>query len=269
MDVWPKVLIGVPIFDGMRYCLDEFFRGIGSLTYPNADVLVVDNSFGDEFFDELKKEIGFIVLRDETSARKPAERLVSSRNLILGYALQNGYDYVFALDADVVCPRDIIERLLECKKDIVSGLYFNYFNSKPGLKVLSVAWKGILPEEFEIIRSQIKLPANVLSHNDLQRHLTQKEIDSDELVDVIYPSAGCMLVSKEVFSKARYGIPRAPEGFTAVGDDIYFLQEAKKFGFGAWCHTALKCDHLLAGKFVKDENGNLIHPLNPDYYRKG
>lgn len=229
MAVWPKVLIGVPIFEGMRYCLKEFFEGLRRMTYPNADVLLVDNSKGAGFFEELKKEKEFIVVRDESSAERPAERLVSSRNLVLDYAIKNGYDYVFALDADVTTPPNIIEALLGYRKDIISGLYFNYFGSSRGLKVLSVAWMPIKPEEFEIIKQKIKLPESVKSHEHLQRHLTQKEIESNRVVEVLYPSAGCMLLSKDVFWNVRYGLPSvASRDLTAVGDDIYFIGEARK-----------------------------------------
>jgi hypothetical protein len=37
MEVWPRVLIGVSIFEGMRYCLKEFLQGLGNLSYPNAE----------------------------------------------------------------------------------------------------------------------------------------------------------------------------------------------------------------------------------------
>jgi GT2 family glycosyltransferase len=267
MGIWPRVLIGVPTFGGMKYCLDEFLVGLRNLTYPNAEILMVDNSLNDNFFEELKKERDIVVVRDETLAKKPAERLVSSRNKILDYAVEKGFDYVFMLDADVVCPRGIIEELMKCRKEVISGLYFGYFNSSGKLKILSVAWRGITPEEFAVIRSKVKLSESVKSHEDLQRHLTQEEIDSNSLLEVIYPSAGCMLLSRAVFSMVRYGLPETPEGFTASGDDIYFIREARKLGFGIWCHTGFKCDHLLDGKYTKDSQGRLIHPLNPDYYR--
>jgi GT2 family glycosyltransferase len=269
MQIWPKVLIGVPIFEGMNYCMKEFFEGIRALSYPNADVLLVDNSIHDGFFEELKKEKDFIVIRDKTFAKNPVERLVGSRNKVLDHAIENRYDFVFALDADVVCPKEIIEELMRCRKDIISGLYFGYFNSKEGMKILSVAWRGITKEEFEVIRKQVKLPESVKSHEDLQRHLTQREIDSNSLFEVIYPSAGCMLISKNVFTKVRYGWLEVPDkNFTASGDDIYFINEARKAGFKSFCHTKFKCDHLLSGKFIRDEKGNFIHPLNPDYYKK-
>ncbi|MFH1803216.1 MAG: glycosyltransferase [archaeon] len=269
MGAWPKVLIGVPVFEGTKYCLEEFFESVRAMTYPNADVLLVDNSRGNDFFEELKKEGDFIVVKDETTAEKPAERLVSSRNLVLDYAIKGGYDYVFALDSDVVCPKNLVEELMRFNKDIISGLYFNYFMVSGKLQIHSVAWRGITPEEFEIIKQQVRFSDAVKSHEDLQRHLTKQEIDSNGLFEVIYPSAGCMLISKEVFWKIRYGVPEMQnKNLTAGGDDIYFMQQARKAGFKAYCHTGFKCDHLIDGKFKQDSEGRLLHPLNPDYYKK-
>jgi DNA-binding response OmpR family regulator len=65
-------------------------------------------------------------------------------------------------------------------------IVFNYFNSRQGLKILSVAWRAITPEEFEIIKKQVRFPQSVKSHEDLQRHLTQEEIDSNSLLEVVY-----------------------------------------------------------------------------------
>lgn len=187
-------------------------------------------------------------------------RLISSRNKILEYASENGYNYVFMMDADVAAPKDIIGGLLECGKDIVSGLYFGYFNGGGGtIKLLSVAWMPITEREFEIMKQQVRFPPSVQTHEDLNRHLTQKEIDAGELLEVLYPSAGCMLISRKVFEKVRYGLLDAPEG-KAVGDDIYFFKKAKEAGFKLYCHTKYKCDHLIEGRYKKDEKGNLVHP---------
>ena len=257
----PKVLVGAPVYRGVKYCLKEFLTGVRNLSYENFDVLIVDNSKGDEFFEELKKEEGsnLKVLKDDTEEEKPIMRLISSRNKILEYALEGGYDYIFMMDADIVAPSDIIEGLLECEKDIVSGLYFGYFGVKK-TKMLSIAWMPITKEEFEIMRKQVTFPSSIRSHEDLNRHLTQKEIDDNELLEVLYPSAGCMLISRKVFEKVRYGLLDAPEG-KVVSDDIYFFKKAREAGFKLYCYTKYKCDHLLEGKYKRDKRGNLLHPL--------
>ncbi len=44
------------------------------------------------------------------------------------------------LDSDVIPPKNIIQELLDCNKDLVSGLYYNYFISDGETKYLPVAW---------------------------------------------------------------------------------------------------------------------------------
>lgn len=259
----PKVLVAAPTFYVMKYCLKEFLESVKNFSYDNYDILLVDNSRNNDFFNELKLQEGIKVLKDETQEELPANRLVSSRNKILKYAFDEGYDYLFMMDSDVIPPRDIIEKLLECKKDVVSGIYYNYFKSSGVLKLLPVAWLSITPEEFELMKQQVRFPDH-FTHKDLQRHMTQKEVDSGELIEVLYPSAGCMLLSREVFGKVRYGLVKTPEGKIAT-DDIYFFKMARDEGFKLYCYTKLKCSHLLEGKFKKMEDGSLLHPLSPDY----
>jgi hypothetical protein len=259
----PKVLVAAPIFDGMKYCLKEFLDGVRNLTYENCAVLLVDNSKRNEFYEELNKEEEVVVLKDDTKEELPVKRLVSSRNKILYYAIENGFDYVFMLDSDVVPPREAIEELLKCDKDIVSGLYWNNFMSSGLMKWLPVAWMPITEEEFEIIRQKMNF-VGASSFKDLQRHMTSGEAESGELFEVLCPSAGCMLVSKVVFENIRYGVPEAPNGQTGT-DDIYFIKKARESGFIPYCYTKVACEHLVKGKYKKDERGNLIHPLHPDY----
>lgn len=256
----PKVLVASPLYDGMNYCIKEFLNSIKSLAYNNYDVLLVDNSKTDDFFNELKKERGIKVIKDNTKEKENIQRLVSSRNKILQYALDNNHEFVLMMDSDVLPPPNIIEELLNCKKDIVGGLYFNYFQSSGITKLLPVAWAFITPEEFEEIKNKVDLAPSIKSHLDLRRHLTQEEIKTKELLKVRYPSAGCVLLSKKVFEKVKYGILEMPQNLK-TSDEIYFFDKAHELGFECFCHTKIKCRHLTEGKYKKDKDGNLIHPL--------
>jgi len=252
------------IVNGMRYCIDEFLDAVRMLSYSNYDVLLVDNPRLEDFYRELRKREGVEVIWDQTKEELPVKRLVSSRNKILEYAVENGYDYVFMLDSDVIPPKNIIEELLQWKKDIISGLYYNYFKSSGQIKLLPVAWMEVTAREFVRMQEQVKFPTTIQSHRDLQRHMTQEEAESDNVYEVLYPSAGCMLLSKSVFSKIRYGVPKAPDGVVGT-DDIYFIKKAREAGFSVFCYTKMKCEHLIKGKHKKDEDGRLLHPLSPEY----
>ncbi len=255
----PKVLVASPTYKGMKYCQDKFFDRINNLTYSNYDLLMIDNSEGDDYFNELKDK-GIQVLKDEVSEKNKMRRLISSRNKIIEYALENNYDYLLMMDCDVIPPRNIIEELLNCDKNIVSGLYFNYFMSSGKLKNLPVAWRFITEEEFEEISKKINLPSSVKSNLDLRRHLTSQEAESNELFEVIYPSAGCMLISRKVFEKVKYGLLDMSRINANTSDDIYFITKARDLGFKCYCNTKIKCDHLLSEKFKSDGKGSYLNP---------
>lgn len=257
-----KILVASPTYNKMKYCQDKFLSSIKNLSYLYYEILIVDNSRDNEYFEELKKQSGINVIKDDTTETKNIKRLISSRNKILDYAIKNNFDYVLMIDSDVIPPRNIIEELLMCKKDIVSGLYSGNFVVSGKVEFLPVAFKSLTKEEFENIKKQIILPDFIKSHADIRRHITKQEADSGELLEVLIPSSGCMLISRKVFEKVRYGlIDTAEMGNIKSGDDIYFILEARKLGFNAYCNTKLKCEHLIEGKYDKDEDGVYEHPM--------
>ena len=258
----PKILVASPTYEGMRYCEKEFIQSITNLEYSNYDILIVDNSENDNYFYYLKETYPKLtMIRDQSNEKDKMMRLVHSRNLILGYAVKNNYDYILMMDCDVIPPKNIIQELLLCGKDITSGIYYNYFVVDGKTKYMPVAWTALTEKEFEDIKQKIQLPDFITSSEDLKAHLTQEEVSSDKLIEVIIPSAGCMLISKKVFEKVKYGVlDTSKQGGVRTTDDVYFSLEAKKHRFKAYCNTKVKCEHLIKGKFRKE--GNLYkHPI--------
>ena len=51
----PKVLVGAPVCDLYEYCFDEFLDAIIGLNYDNYDILLVDNSKDDKYFNYIKE----------------------------------------------------------------------------------------------------------------------------------------------------------------------------------------------------------------------
>ena len=192
VNVCMKILVASPIYDKMEYCFSYFLESINSISYPH-DILLVENSKDDKFYEKIKDQVN--VIKDNSEGTN-LQKVVHSRNLILDYALKNNYDYVLMLDSDVLVPKDIIEKLLNHKKDIVSGLYYNYFNEK----LLPVAWTLFTEQEFQELKNKYHISQPRL---EIRRHLTQEEASSNKLIEVLYPSAGCMLISRKVFDEAR------------------------------------------------------------------
>jgi len=258
----PKILVASPTYEGMRYCEKEFVEGIINLEYSDYNILIVDNSENDEYSNHLMEICPkLLIIRDQSNEKDKMLRLVHSRNLILNYAVKNNYDYILMIDSDVIPPKNIIQELLLCNKDIVSGLYYNYFTVDGKTKYMPVAWTALTDKEFEDVKQRIQLPDFIKFPEDLRARLTEEEANSGQLIKVIIPSAGCMLISKKVFEKVRYGIlDTVNQGGVKTTDDIYFSLEARKHGFKVYCNTKVKCEHLIEGKFKKE--GNLYkHPI--------
>ncbi len=258
----PKVLVGCPTYKGMKYCIDKFLDRVRDLTYSNYETLMVDNSKDGEYFSELKKERGIKVVKDECQEESGMKRVISSRNRIIEYALENNCDYILMLDQDVIPPKEVITELSNCKKDIVSALYYNYFKSSGKIKILPCVWMPISQKEFEKMRKQINFPETAKSHESLRRHLTIEEAQSEKLFKVLIPAAGCLLLSRKVFEKVRYGLVDMTGIKADTSEDIYFFKKVREQGFESYCYTKIVCDHLIAGKFIKDAEGKLRHPLH-------
>lgn len=260
----PKVLVACPTYEGMDYCIEKFLTSIKELDYPDYQILIVDNSTSDNYFEKLSLKPGINLIRDKSTEKDSMKKVVSSRNKILKYAIEKGYDFILMMDPDVIPPKNIIQKLLESKKEIISGLYLNYFESSGKLKILPVVWASITESEFEEIKNKIKLPDFVTSSFDLRRHLTEEEVNSETVLEVALPSAGCVLLSRNVFEKIKYNLLDLKKiGFkdTSVktSDDIGFFIDARKAGFKCYCDTSVKCDHLVGEKYIRDKDGNLVH----------
>ena len=253
-----RVLVASPVYDGMRYCINNFINSIKDLSYQNYDFLLMDNSNKKDFFKELKKISGIKIEKLKSNEKDKMKRIIKSRNRILDYAIGNDYDYVLMMDCDVIPPSNIIKQLLSHKKDIVSGLYYNKFTINGLSKTRPVVWMRVSKEEFNEMKKE-KALRGIKSHLELRRHMTLEEANSGKLFRVFVPSAGCMLISKEVFRKVRYGLLNMPDGIP-TSDDAYFFIKAEELGFKGFCDTRVKCKHLIYGKYTVSEDGSLVHP---------
>lgn len=256
----PKILVAFPTYKGMKYCHTEFFSTIKNFSYKNCDILAVENSEDDLYFNKLKKE-EILLIKNNFEEKDKMKKLVDSRNKILKFAREKNYDYVLMLDSDVIPPKNAVEELLQYNKEIISGIYYNYFVVSGETKWLPVCWKYLTESEFKNLQKTIQFPDFVKTREDLKRHLTEQEVQSNEVHEVAIASGGCLLLSKKAFSQLSYGILDTKEfNNMKTTDDIFLFLQAKELGFKIYCNTKVKCEHLLKGKF-KEENGFYKHPI--------
>ena len=213
----PRILVGCPTSFHKEYCLKKYADAVKGLTYKNHDVLLIDNSPEDDYFKKIK-EAGLPVIKGPyfESAR---DRIVASRNILRKKVLEENYDFFLSLEQDVIQPADIIENLLQHKKEVISAVYF-----MPHINGL-IPMLGIRGKE---------------KYSYLQFDMVDK---SNELMQVDYAGMGVILISKKVLEKINFRTDEKP-GF----DDWFFCKDVEKEGFKIFADLSIKCKHLLKNR---------------------
>jgi len=220
----PKVLVGSPVSEYHEYCTDEFIEGLKNLDYDNYDILLIDNSKDDRFFDSIKNKVPVAKGRYFNSIH---ERLSFNRNLLREKALDEGYDYFLNIDQDVVPPKDAIQKMISCRKDVITGIYFNPWEKDGKVRLLATIW--------------------VCPPNDSNKLVPVREdiVNGNNLVKIDSCGSGCLLIHRSVLEKIkfRYDLTQG-EGV----DDVFFCQDVKKEGISIYADTSVKCKHMLKGR---------------------
>jgi len=230
----PKVLVGSPVSDLYDYCFDEFVQSRKSLAYKNHDLFFIDNSKSNYFSERLKKtNLPFAKIEYLKNAR---ERMIKSRNLIRKKVLEEGYDYFLNLDQDIIPPNDIIERFLQHKKKILTGVYFvynNQYSSRQADYLIPTLW----------------ISDNNFSNKDIIdgasiRLMHPKETEQDGIVKVISCGSGCLFIHREVLEKIEFRY----DPFFPYFDDNWFCRDAFYNDFKIFADLSIKCKHLINDK---------------------
>ena len=178
-------------------------------------------------------------MNDAYEVRFGASSLIyDTRNSLLKYALDGGFDRVLWFDSDMTFKPDVLTYLNEDMDngfDIVSGLYFK---RKP-------PHTPVLFSRCDIIRHKNGMLEPV---NDV--YLDYPEMSIFEIAACGF---GCVMMNMSAVAKAveQFGmglfIPVA--GF---GEDLSFCMRARKAGLRVWCDSRAKLGHV--GEMVFDED---------------
>ncbi len=226
----PKVLIGIVTYDGDSYCLPELARTLELCTYPNKDIIIVDNSKGDGYKARLEG-MGFRVIKDRPEGER-IDKIVRGRNLVREVFLKSDADYLFFLDSDVIMRPDYLIRLVMHAKDIVSGLYLANFVIDGTQRILPVVYERV--DERHV------------------RHMLRHEVDEDRLIPIGCAGLGCALIKRRVMER----IPFRNIGLsTTGGEDAAFYKDAIMAGFAPYGDTSIKCLHM---KYPRKDARNRI-----------
>ena len=148
------------------------------------------------------------------------------RNLIAEWA--SHYDYLFAVDSDIVFEKDTLKKMLAHNVSMVSGLYIQ---RKPGEHILELYRQG--------------------------RNIPYDQIRGKGLIEVDGCGFGCVLINSNVIRGIGYPqfvYKSALDHSQTLSEDNYFCMKAKERGFKIHADTSILCEHIGNTKFVVDAN---------------
>lgn len=167
----------------------------------------------------------------------PNTLIYNARNLIAQKAVENGFDRVLWLDADMIIPKDAFAQLAadmeEYNADIVTGLYFRRIPPTNPVISNDFYWR---------VEDDGSVKTGATSYVDYPRN-------------AVFPVNGmgfgcCMtsgLLLRELVEK--YGSPFTP--LMGIGEDYAFCYRATLAGRAILCDSRVKCGHI--GTYVYDE----------------
>lgn len=161
-------------------------------------------------------------------------RIDQIRNLIAEWGRQ--YDYLFCVDSDIVLPNTSLIKLIEAKKDIISGLYIQ---RKLDQHVLEVYQHTSFIQQGS---ARVGVGYQNLTH-----------VDSSTVFEIAACGFGCVLIDSKVLHEVKYPhfeYKTALDHKDTFSEDIFFCNKAKESGFTVWAHPDVVCDHIGQTKFV-------------------
>lgn len=173
---------------------------------------------------------------DKIVLNKP---IAEARNEIVQYALDQGANYIFWLDDDVIAPGDAFLKMYNHQKDIVNGVYWSKSNP----------------------------PMPLLFRNHLEGPYWDWHIG--DFVEIDAAGNGLTLVKTDVYRKIQKelggpwysteyssfkGQNSSPSNNT---EDLYFYWKAKKAGYQIWADTSIQAFHY-------EKNSQILYSMPPN-----
>ena len=138
-------------------------------------------------------------------------------------AVENGFDYLFMIDDDMLAPADLFEKLVKHNVDIIAPLAFTRnAPHKPVIYNLDVGFDPVTKQDYYINYIVERYP-------------------KDQLVRCDAVGFGSVLIKVDCIRKMKKPWFMTTSG---AGEDIHFCHSAGRHGFGVYMDTSVKLAHL-------------------------
>lgn len=219
----PRVLVCAPQHSSKMYAFEKWWNRVKELTYDNFEVFLADNSETDEnskYFESLGIKSTWIKPLKEGLIATMAK----SHQACAEYALQNGFDFILHLETDIVPPRDVIERLLAWKKDVIGGCYDIFFGSSR---------KAMIQQAESYDRTvRAFTPAQFVEE-------TEPLYFDGNIHRVYHVGLGCVLIHRGILSRIKFRYEKGAN----VHPDTVFCTDCFQMQIPIYIDSNVQCEH--------------------------
>lgn len=113
----PKILVTCPVHECKEYSFQRWINNTKSLTYPNFDILVVDNSPTVDFVNRYQDQVPMKHIEADPAPEQWLNRICQSMAVVQKHFLAGNYTHWMNIEADNIPPVNIIETLLKYGQD--------------------------------------------------------------------------------------------------------------------------------------------------------
>ena len=192
----------------------------------------------------------------------PHENIVANHNAARRRVIEEGYDALLSIEADMIVPRDALVKLAGVDADIVYGLYI---------------WRSKMNRQWSAYET-VKLFGGASFS-----HIAGKTAEWGNVVDVEGLGMGCTLIHRRVLETIGFRLYEGKEGdwlldeYDAVAreydinlrqphktmfcDDWMLAMDAQHYGFVQKAHLGVVCGHIT------EEGALWPDPGAPEFYR--
>jgi len=227
----PRILVAAPTSNLKDYCFEEYVEQVRNFTYPNYDILLVDNSEDKKYHHKIL-EAGIRCIHHKPKG-SPIEYITECQNIIRGVAIEGGYDYVFMLESDVFVPANIIEHMLCGGADVYT---ITYFITKKGKH--SVCLHGMPTNELRTSTKVLEEDVSAAVWTGEIKDIKQFKIGED--FRLYGTGIGCTLFKTSVLKEIPFRIDKQ---FPAAFSDSYWYLDAERAGITTILDTSLIATH--------------------------
>ncbi len=222
MPNYPSVLIAAPQNIIKRYCWEDWVYNIESFSYPNFNLLLVDNSDDGGKFKKEIAERGAIVSHIKPKNKSVAQLLAESMEEARQMCLRNKYEYLFSLETDIIPPRSIIEMLVAAKRKVIGAMYHigHGHHSRPMIQLQE-------PHYHETLRSVYDLKDELITFLD------------GNIKPVYHCGLGCVLIHRSILEKIKFRYIPGQNYYP----DTYFAQDVNDMGERIYVDTSIIVEH--------------------------